>query len=185
MFKWAILISFSLTNLFIDLRVLVLKELGSERWESDVFIDIKNKACEKTSLPLNRKIGCFIRWFRNYRFNRRIDPERTKEHHRFQSVIGGFITADHNRRNRPERLNRPGLIDGFERWSWLPDHNPEMLQNLLDINGGFIRRSWLPIKLQFHHFWWNQRRSQGHSPKAIVTPNQPHQCACADVSKQF
>ena len=59
-FKWAILIAFSLTNLSIEFRVLVLKELDLERWESDVFINIKNKACEKTSLPLKRAISGFI-----------------------------------------------------------------------------------------------------------------------------
>ena len=123
-----------------------------------IFIGIKNRACEKTSLPLKSPIDGFIRWPLTPRLNRRIESREN----RGTSVIsfGGFITADHNRRLRPRYLNQLGLNSSF--------HSVVMAANQTAVS---------PLMVK-------PKEKPRHSPKVIFTLNQAHFCACVDVSEQ-
>ena len=115
--KNVFLIWFSLKCLSLKFRVLRVKELVCREWESGIFIDNKNRACEKISLPLKCTIGGFIRWP-----SHRSQPSNwTREE---QGNNGGLIRRFRNRPSnhqiKPERINQSGMNGGFVR---RPDHN--------------------------------------------------------------
>ena len=76
-----------------------------------IFIGIKNRACEKTKLPLKTHDLRFHSAVVAAERNRRISPERG----RGQSAVsfGGFVTADQTAESDPRCLNASGLIGGF------------------------------------------------------------------------
>ena len=60
-FRNEVLYEISLNDLSMKLRVLRSQELDQRKWESVIFIDIENRASEKTILPLKSPFGGFIR----------------------------------------------------------------------------------------------------------------------------
>ena len=124
-----------------------------------IFIGIKNRACEKTKLPLKTHDLRFHSAVVAAERNRRMSPERG----RGQSAVsfGGFVTADQTAESDPRCLIASGLIGGFDSAARPPIEtadSPKMVKT---------------------------RRSQGQSPCAVFAQNQAQFRARADVSEHI
>ena len=107
---------FSLVKIgFLKFRVIVRTR------EKDVFIEANNWLREKTRLPFEIVICGFI-----LRPGRRTQPQNESRENR--GNIGGFLTADYDRRLRPREINGSGLNGGWKP----PIITAEISQSLLD-----------------------------------------------------
>ena len=118
-----------------------------------IFIFIKNRACEKTKLPLNALNPRFHSAVRAAECDSRIEPENETDLKylipRFHSAVSfrgqaadpfRGQAADHNRRTQPEIINASGVKRRFQIRGQAADLTAESDQRPLVQNGGFIPR---------------------------------------------
>ena len=158
--------------------------------EKDVFIEASKSPREKTTLPLKhadrrfhsaarpqngtaewvpRKAGEHRRFY-SAATDRRSRPQNGPDKNRTHSAVsfGGFGTADQTAVSTRE-IKKCQVWTAVSFGGWKPPiKTAEKLQKPLVIFGGFIPRPGRRTRPPFHQNWWNQGRSQGHSPTAII-----------------
>ena len=110
-----------------------------------IFICIKNRACEKTKMPLNALNRRFHSAVRAAECDSGIEPENETDLKylipRFHSAVSfRGQAADHNRRTQPEIINASGVKRRFQIRGQAADLTAESDQRPLVQNGGFIPR---------------------------------------------